>query len=233
MDEHNTARIFGSFRPLSTTDYPGKLTGVIYFADCNLRCKYCHNHNLLKDKNKISIEDIKLELLKVSKRNFLHGITISGGEPSLFPKETEELIRYIRTLRSDWLIKIDTNGTDPEFIKHMIELGVDFIAMDYKTLDYNDKFGIKTGNILKSFDIITKAKEYEIRMTLAPSYIDVARFIQMLCILQNHHIENISLQRYVDDLAEVKETVDYTKEDFCGFVYIAELMDFNVTSRIN
>jgi pyruvate formate lyase activating enzyme len=65
------------------------------------------------------------------RKDFLDGVVISGGEPTL-QKDLIPFCKEIKTL--GYSIKIDTNGSQPEIIKHLIDTSmVDYIAMDIKT----------------------------------------------------------------------------------------------------
>lgn len=65
-----------------------------------------------------------------SRRGRLQGVCISGGEPTLHP-ELPELMKRIKSL--GFLIKLDTNGTNPHMLENLIADGlVDCVAMDIK-----------------------------------------------------------------------------------------------------
>jgi len=65
------------------------------------------------------------------RREFLDGVVISGGEPTLQP-DLADLCRKIKDL--GFPLKLDTNGSLPRVLQGLIEKGlVDYIAMDLKT----------------------------------------------------------------------------------------------------
>ncbi len=151
-------------------DYPGKIACTIFTFGCNFRCKYCHNPELVIDDGRPEIKEIEiLEFLK-SRKGFLDGVCITGGEPTLH-KDLPDFIRKIKNL--GFLVKLDTNGTNPEMLKGLIEEKlVDYIAMDIKApLDfYENVVNVKVNkdDIQKSIDLIRKLKEYEFRTTVVP-----------------------------------------------------------------
>ena len=55
---------------------------------------------------------------------------ITGGEPTLYP----DLPDFIKKLKDiGYKVKLDTNGTNPEMLKSLIEQGLlDYTAMDIK-----------------------------------------------------------------------------------------------------
>ena len=61
----------------------------------------------------------------------LEGVCISGGEPTLY-RELPDFISKIKAL--GYLVKLDTNGTNPEMLRFLYENHLlDYIAMDIKT----------------------------------------------------------------------------------------------------
>ena len=64
------------------------------------------------------------------RRNFLDGIVVTGGEPTLSPG-LPELLRQIRA--HGYKVKLDTNGSRPELLAELLAEGlVDFVALDIK-----------------------------------------------------------------------------------------------------
>ena len=112
-------------------DYPSKVASTIFTGGCNFRCPFCHNASLVTriDPDEVLSEEYVLSFL--TKRNgILDGVCITGGEPLLQP----DIIEFCKKIRElGLLIKLDTNGSRPEELKRLIELGlVDYIAMDIK-----------------------------------------------------------------------------------------------------
>ena len=160
---------------LKTTllDWDGKVACTIYLAGCNYRCPYRHNHSLVLTPDKT--DDLPLdEILDYIERNsdFLDGVVISGGEPTL-NKDLPGLIKRLRKLGMK--IKIDTNGTRPDMLDDLIGAGmVDFVAMDVKApLDgrYSAVTGVEAdvSDIRRSIRIIMESGvDYEFRTTVVP-----------------------------------------------------------------
>ena len=162
------------FLETSLSDWPGRLCSVLFLPTCNFRCPYCHNHPLVFHPEQyatIPVEDIlgRLRFL----RNWIDGVCLTGGEPSLHA-DLPLLVREIK--RHRFLIKLDTNGSNPQRLENLIEAGeVDFVSMDVKApLDpfrYSRSTGlpIKLEPILESIEILKRGKvEYQFRMTVVP-----------------------------------------------------------------
>ena len=115
----------------SFIDYPGKICTVVFLAGCNFRCGYCHNPELVKDKNIFPVISINEFISFLNRRKkFLDAVCISGGEPTLHP-DLPHLIKKIKDMGFE--IKLDTNGTNPQMLKSLIEEGLlDYVAMDIK-----------------------------------------------------------------------------------------------------
>jgi pyruvate formate lyase activating enzyme len=162
------------FLETSLSDWPGRLCSVLFLPTCNFRCPYCHNHPLVFHPERyatIPVEDIlgRLRFL----RNWIDGVCLTGGEPSLHT-DLPVLVREIK--RHRFLIKLDTNGSNPQRLEDLIEAGeVDFVSMDVKApLDpfrYSRATGlpVKLKPILESIEILKRGKvDYEFRMTVVP-----------------------------------------------------------------
>ncbi|HSQ98069.1 MAG TPA: anaerobic ribonucleoside-triphosphate reductase activating protein [Rickettsiales bacterium] len=110
-------------------DFPDKTACIIWLAGCNFRCPYCHNPDFIMKKCKCLDEKEVFDFLE-SRVELLDGVVLSGGECTL----SNELYDFIKKIKSmGFLVKIDTNGTNFELVKRLIEDKlIDFIALDYK-----------------------------------------------------------------------------------------------------
>jgi pyruvate formate lyase activating enzyme len=161
--------IIGGFEKFSLQDYPGKICAVIFTQGCNFRCPFCHNPELVNPDlffESIPEDDIIHFLASRSKK--LDGITITGGEPTI----QAGLLKFMRRVKNlGFLVKLDTNGSNPEIIQTAIEQNfVDFIAMDIKAplWKYHEIANVKVEieKVEKSIDVIKKSGvEYQFRTT--------------------------------------------------------------------
>ncbi len=111
-------------------------------------------------------------------KDFLDGICLTGGEPCLHKNSgLDDFLKQIKDL--GFQIKFDTNGTDPEYLKKLIDQQlIDYVAMDIKgPLDerYDRLTGIKTDldKIKQSIKIIMQSNlAYEFRTTVVPTLLD-------------------------------------------------------------
>jgi len=160
----------------SLIDWEGKIVSTLYVPSCNFRCPYCYNCDLiLYPENFPNIDQSEIDSFLLERKDFIDGICMSGGEPTLYP----DLPTYFKKIRDKgFLIKLDTNGTNPKLLKKLLDLGlVDYIAMDIKSsLDFNNyskAAGIKDKAVLEkvkdSIGLIINSKiDYEFRTTVVP-----------------------------------------------------------------
>ena len=165
---------FVGLEKFSLVDYEGKVATTLFFAGCNFRCPFCHNR-LLVDKfstqKGIPFEEI-ISFLK-QRRGMIDAVVFSGGEVTLMP----DLIDKVKTVKElGFLVKIDTNGTNPKVIKNLIDLNlVDYIAMDIK--NSLNKYNLTTDsnidiNVIKESIslIINSGIDHEFRTTVTKEF---------------------------------------------------------------
>ncbi len=161
--------VMNGMQKTSFIDYPGKIVTTIFFGNCNFRCPYCHNSDLVFNKDLPRIDHgVLLEHLEMRKGK-LDGICITGGEPTLHT-DLPELIRDVK--EKGFLVKLDSNGTNPRMLEELFsEDLVDYIAMDIKAPKerYSDvvKVNVNMDIIENSIDLIRDmAPDYEFRTTI-------------------------------------------------------------------
>ncbi len=121
----------GGFQKCSLIEYPGKICAVIFTQGCNYRCDYCHNPELVDTRlfeNPILEKEIFSFLEK--RKGKLEAVEITGGEPTL-QSNLLDVLRKIKAM--GYLLKLNSNGSNPEVIKKAIDLKlIDYLAMDIK-----------------------------------------------------------------------------------------------------
>ncbi len=157
-------------------DYPGRIAATIFTGGCNFRCPFCHNAGLVltpSSAEMYSEEDVFSFLIK--RKNVLHGVCITGGEPTL-QKDLQEFIVKIKGL--GYAVKLDTNGYRPEVLQSLIEKGLlDYVAMDIKNSPskYAATVGmdVDTEKVKESVELLkTSAIDYEFRTTVVKEFHD-------------------------------------------------------------
>ncbi|UCG94983.1 MAG: anaerobic ribonucleoside-triphosphate reductase activating protein [archaeon] len=175
----------GGVLDMSTVDYPGKISSVVFFHGCNFRCPFCYNVSLVEgeDYREVGTKDILGELKK--NREFIDAVVMTGGEPTLQPEALEELSRQAKDLKL--LVKLDTNGYTPDILRKLLKSGLlDFVSLDIKASPekYNRLAGINCdlNKIKQSIQIIRNyGVEYELRTTIVPGQNDDPEDIRKIC----------------------------------------------------
>lgn len=124
-------RFLRGFEPASLCDWPGKISAVLFFGGCNLRCPTCHNASFAWDPFKTEPLDHMQLLERIRKnRKWLDGLVLSGGEVTILPG-FDDLLKTLSFLGLP--IKIDTNGLRPGAIDLALKYDhIKKIAMDVK-----------------------------------------------------------------------------------------------------
>ena len=166
---------FAGIQKISLVDYDQKISCTLFTAGCNFRCPFCHNSDLViyaKNIHYIPFSEIIDYLNK--RKGLLDAVVITGGEPTLMPDLKEKIIE-IRKL--GYKIKLDTNGTNPDILKNLVEGGlIDYVAMDIKNSlsNYFKTVGLENfnqSNIIESINfLLSGAVDYEFRTTLVNEF---------------------------------------------------------------
>ena len=155
---------------ISSVEFHGNMSLVIFMSKCPLACRYCHNVELLEDNTEKSFEEIKDEI--DSSADFLDAIVISGGEPLVQTDAVIEILEYVRQIGLK--TKLDTSGIYPEKLKEILDLNLlDYVSLDVKTKfsKYRKITGANVGfEVKKSMEYINDAGVHlEIRTTYVPT----------------------------------------------------------------
>ncbi|MFA6534059.1 MAG: anaerobic ribonucleoside-triphosphate reductase activating protein [Patescibacteria group bacterium] len=195
----------------SLLDYPRKVSAIIFTQGCNFRCGYCHNPELLDATAPaaITVEEIWAFLKK--RQKVLDAVVITGGEPTL-QADLPEFIREVKKM--GYLIKLDTNGTNPAMLKELIKYNLlDYIAMDIKASPegYNRVTGVRaaTTAIKASIKLIMQSGvDYEFRSTILPAWHSASEIKAMAELIRGakrYYLQNFLNQGKLHDQKLVGE----------------------------
>ncbi|MFH1232627.1 MAG: anaerobic ribonucleoside-triphosphate reductase activating protein [Patescibacteria group bacterium] len=184
----------GGLQKISLLDYPGYLAAIIFTQGCNFRCQFCYNPQLVlpisgdnfkytglninndqSQEDHLEYKEDDLFVFLKSRVDKLDAVVITGGEPTIH-KDLVDFIIKIKDL--GFLVKLDTNGSNPEVIKELINKKlVDYFAMDIKASKekYQQVAGAQVDweKIKESVKIImTSNLPYEFRTTVVPEFFD-------------------------------------------------------------
>lgn len=135
------------FQKMTLLDFPDKVACIVFTAGCNFRCPFCHNASLVTHIQDEEIDKQEVFVYLKKRVGMIDGVVISGGEPTIH-SDLPDFIREIKDL--GFAVKLDTNGTNPSMLKHLIEENLcDYVAMDIK--NSFDKYALTCG--LDSVDV--------------------------------------------------------------------------------
>lgn len=190
------------FRGTSLVDYPEKIASVIYTYGCNFRCPYCYNIELVlpefyRELPSLSEGEIIAKLKE--RENFIQGVVITGGEPTIWGKRLLNFLEELKT-HLNYPIKIDTNGSKPDIIGVLLaEDLVDYVALDFKTTP--DKYEGLGGDFSKVEETLKLLSAYpdkvEIRITLYPPLVGLEDIKSLVPYLKP--FSSIALQKYLPE----------------------------------
>ena len=200
------------FQEISFLDWPGKNPAIIFLNRCNFRCTYCHNMSLAVGVDGQNIPPSYILSKIAEKKDWIDGIVISGGEPTL----NRTLIEFCRDVRMflGIAVKLDTNGSNPKLLQILLNEGLlDKVSMDIKAPLDEEKYkkvihaNIDLSQIEKSINLICDGGiDYEFRTTVTPDLLsenDILRIAQELTCISNP-IKEYTIQNFkiIDSLSE-------------------------------
>ncbi|KAI5302713.1 hypothetical protein KEM56_000432 [Ascosphaera pollenicola] len=156
------------------SDFPGRTQACMMFTSrCNLSCGWCHNGPVVcGERDGVTATEVLNYVSDTTHKT----LVVSGGEPTIH----RGLLPFLRALRRHGItIKLDTNGTNPEVVRHVIdEKLADFVAMDIKAdpARYAQVAGKKVDpKLLEETISLIKASgiPHEFRTTVIPDVVDI------------------------------------------------------------
>ncbi|MDW2958451.1 MAG: anaerobic ribonucleoside-triphosphate reductase activating protein [Alphaproteobacteria bacterium] len=214
----------GGLVSFTTIDYPGRLAAVLFLVGCPLRCAYCSNPHLLSPGDGEYAPDKVSEWLR-TRVGKLEAVVFSGGEALM---QGDTTIEYMRTVRDmGFKIGLHTNGFYPDVLRRAIDV-IDWVGLDFKaTCGMYPALtgqGVAYENMLRSLDILIEAKkDFEVRITCDPRYIDKDNLMEIMGILGARGVQNVAIQKYIPHFEdENNQTTTTQREQFFTDVALRE-----------
>lgn len=187
--------------PFTLLDYPDKSACIFWYAGCNMRCLYCYNPEIVLGKGTATFSEA-ISFLK-SRQGLLDAVVFSGGE-CLIHKNILDQIKTVKEL--GFLIKIDTNGSNPNVLKQLIVSNlIDYVALDFKATRSNFQQITKSDlfpQFEKSFEILQESKvEFEIRTTYHSKLIPDNKLNEMIeYLVAKNYLGNYFIQSFKNNV---------------------------------
>ena len=156
---------------ISSIEFHGNMSLVIFMSKCPLACRYCHNVELLVDDTEKTFEEMNSEIDIAA--DFIDAVVLSGGEPLMQLDALIELLTYIKGIGLK--TKLDTSGIYPDKIEKLLDLGLlDFVSLDVKAPfeKYRKVTGLNVGSqVKKSMRLLNNDDNVhlEVRTTYVPT----------------------------------------------------------------
>lgn len=186
--------------PFTMQDYPGKTACIVWVAGCNMRCRYCHNPDIVFGRAQHDLGSIIAFLER--RRGLLDGLVVSGGEASCW-QELGDLLSHAKGI--GYACKIDTNGLQPDHIEQLFSDDlIDMIALDYKAPE----------SLFRKVTGVTRFDRFRKTLQLVCSNHKIAKEIRTTvhtCLLDESDINSI-----IDDLVSCGYTGSYFIQNYCA-----------------
>lgn len=216
---------FGGFTPLTLIDFPGKIACIAFTIGCNFRCPYCHNPELVDETVEETFSEAYVLAFLEKRKNMYDGIVITGGEPTMH----DDLLAFIQKVKKrGFLVKLDTNGTNPVLLKKLIDKKlVDYVAMDMKAplAQYSKTVGrpVDTEAIRTSIALLMKGDvAYEFRTTILKALLtpdDIEGIVREIRGASQYYLQKFVPNNILNP--QFKRKVTYSDEEFLDFQKMA------------
>ena len=161
----------GGVVSLSTVDWMGSATTVVFFRGCPLRCPHCQNRELREGENQVELHEILSQIVsqvkgemkntstffdksgqidlneacnRVVAKPFVNALVLSGGEPLMQPKQAAAMFRVARDLGLK--TGLETSGCYPDHLSEILrENLVDKVFLDVKADLHEHEYTKATG----------------------------------------------------------------------------------------
>ncbi len=230
---------FKGFIKTSLIEYPGKIVSVAFVGGCNFRCPFCQNPDLVLNSRSLpSIGEKEVIDHLLSKRKWLDGLVITGGEPML----KEDLPDFLSKIKKEgFLVEIETNGTNPGMLRDLVDRSlVDYLALDIKAPLEWEKYRKAAGiideklfeKVKESVKILSRSNvDYELRTTVVPGLVDqkdvtfIARDAEgaKKYVLQQF-VPKVTLDKQYEKIKPYSKTqLEEMKEKIANYVELCEI----------
>lgn len=195
--------IISGLVPLTTIDYPTKLSMVIFLQGCPWRCPYCYNLALLAFKKPTAAdkENYNKVLNLLKKRSaMLDAVVFSGGEATYQTDAIIQTINDIKQFAPHFNFGLHTNGCFPERVKQLLPF-INWVGLDIKAppekYDLITKMKNSYEPVLKTLDILLDSGiSFETRTTADPTFLNKDDILKIATFLKRKGVKNYAIQKY-------------------------------------
>ncbi len=197
----------GGIVDISTVDWYGNVSLIIFLSGCNFRCPYCQNSSLISmDSGKeLSLDSLRGRI--EANIGLLDSVVFSGGEPLLQPDGLAEAAEMAGRLGLK--VMIETNGSLPEAVEGLLARRLlERVALDVKAPLEADVYGRVIGlptqgeaavwGVKRTLELCSHfGVEVEARTTIVPTISDDPAFIRSIAssirgLVASYHLQQFS-----------------------------------------
>ena len=184
----------------------------MFLPNCNFRCSYCHNSDLVLRSD--MIQDIPFDQVIArleTMRGWVDGVCVSGGEPTIHSFLARPAARHQASSGLPPSLIPTAAGPRCSLRSCRTHL-VDYVAMDIKAPLAEDAYCSVTGvrsfvdDVKQSIDTYSPGTvPYEFRFTVVPSYHrpeDIFRVAEELCGAAKLRLQNFKPANTLDPLLQ-------------------------------
>jgi len=146
--------------PFANVDGIGNRTSI-FVQGCDIRCRYCHNPETIMPYTKNQLRSLTSLIEEIAQyRPYIRGVTVSGGEATLYPQALIPLFSALHDM--NLTCYIDTNGFfDLDHTKELIE-HTDKFLFDVKSVTMQSSLcTTNRSNNLENLDYLLKFNKVE------------------------------------------------------------------------
>lgn len=196
----------GGFTPLTTIDYPDKLSCVVFCQGCAWRCRYCHNPELIDTRTASSMTWREIYRFLLDRQGLLEAVVFSGGEASLQP----QLLSAMSDVKAlGFLIGLHSAGIHVSRFTRALEW-TDWVGFDIKALAIDSRritqvYNSGEVNWHSLEQLLHSGVAYECRTTVHWQLFDVESIWRLAQRLHQYGVSHYAIQ-----LARPTHMLDHT-----------------------
>ena len=188
----------GGLTRFTSTDYPGKLSAVVFVQGCPWRCGYCHNPHLQTRDAPAGPSWLKMRAWLQGRRGLLDAVVFSGGEPTLdgsLPQAMDE----VRAL--GFAAGLHSAGMYPRRLRAVLT-HADCVGLDVKAPLDDDALHERITGVAGSAASVRESLRalihsgiaHEVRTTAHASLLDDTALLRLADNVAGHGVTRYALQ---------------------------------------
>lgn len=187
----------GGLSRFSATDWPGKLSAVVFVQGCPWACHYCHNPHLQPRAGSATLAWSAVERWLQGRVGLLDAVVFSGGEPTLDPA-LPQAMAAVRAL--GFAVGLHTAGMYPRALRAVLPQ-LDWVGLDVKAMPehYTAVTQVRDSAVpvQESLQaVLDSGVAYEVRTTLLPGLHDSTHVRTLADWLARRGVQHFALQPF-------------------------------------